>query len=220
MAARVLIFANGDVNDGLMVRSALAAADEYTYVIAADGGARVARYYGFEVDLVIGDMDSLDEDELQQFIDAGAEVERHSPQKDETDLELALYAAAEREAEWVRIIGGIGGRMDQTIANIYLLGLAVLDDIDVSIVAGDQEMWILRCCDHGLSGTPGDTISLIPVGGPVHGVTTEGLYYPLKNETLEFGPARGISNVLVGRHGRLTAREGVLLVIHTVGRAE
>lgn len=217
---RALIFANGDINDGSMVRCALAGADSDTLVIAADGGARVARYYGFDPQVVIGDMDSLSADDLAFYADSGAEILRYPAEKDETDLELALHLAAERGATWIRVIGGVGGRMDQTIANIYLLGLDILDDRDVSIVAGEQEMWVLRCCEHVISGTPGDTISLIPVGGPVVGVTTEGLHYPLADETLHFGPARGVSNVLDGARGSVRVREGVLLVIHTFGKAE
>lgn len=219
-SVKALIFANGDVNDGSMVRCALAGADSDALIIAADGGARVARYYGFDPQIVVGDMDSLTDDELQVFIDAGAEIVRHPPEKDETDLELALLLAVERGATWIRVVGGVGDRIDQTMANIYLLGLDALARVDVSMVAGEQEMWMLRCCDHTMIGTPGDTISLIPVGGPVAGVTTEGLYYPLQDETLHFGPARGISNVLEGRHGKISVREGVLLVIHTFGRPD
>lgn len=217
---KALIFANGDVNDGSMVRCALAGADTDTLIIAADGGARVARFYGFDPQIVVGDMDSLTEDELQVFVDGGAEIVRHPPEKDETDLELALTLAAERGATWIRVVGGVGHRIDQTMANIYLLGLDILDPLDVSMVAGEQEMWVLRCCDHEIIGTPGDTISLIPVGGPVEGVTTEGLYYPLNDETLHFGPARGISNVLEGNRGTIYVREGVLLVVHTFGRPD
>ncbi len=217
---KAIIFANGDINDGSMVRCALAGADNETLIIAADGGGRVARFYGFDPQIVVGDMDSLTNDELQIFVDSGAEIVRFSPEKDETDLELALTLAAERGVGWIRVVGGIGGRIDQTMANIYLLGLDVLDPLDVSMVAGEQELWVLRCCEHDIIGTPGDTISLIPVGGPVEGVTTDGLYYPLKGETLHFGPARGISNKLVGRFGKISVTEGVLLVIHTFGKPD
>ncbi len=70
-----------------------------------------------------------------------------------------------------------------------------------------------------VSGQPGDTLSLLPVGGHVTGIVTDGLEYPLRGETLAFGPARGVSNVLLESTAQITFSQGVLLLIHTVGRA-
>lgn len=215
---KVLIFANGDRNDGVMVQRALAAAAE-AFVIAADGGARWALAFGRQVDVVVGDMDSLSADELAALLATGTTLLRHPPEKDATDLELALHYAAERGADWVRVIGGVGDRLDQTIANIYLLALPALHGRDVRVVAGNQETRLLLPGQHRLSGTAGDTISLIPLGGAVEGITTEGLYYPLQDETLPFGPARGVSNVLKDTTACITFRAGSLLLVHTVGRA-
>jgi thiamine pyrophosphokinase len=213
-----LIFANGDIYDGPMVRRALSAAPN-PLVIAADGGARIARYFGLSVDVVVGDMDSLYPEELHELAAEGVEVQRHPPEKDATDLELALYYAGESGAEWIRIVGGVGDRLDQVLANVYLLGLPVLSDRDVRLVAGKQETRLLRPGEHDLSGASGDTISLIPLGGAVRGIHTENLHYPLRDETLDFGPARGISNVMDGDSARITIGEGLLLLVHTVGRA-
>lgn len=190
--SHALIFANGDKNDGAMVRRALSAA-ESPLVVAADGGARVASAFGLQVDVVVGDMDSLSTDELDNLIAAGAQVLRHLPEKDATDLELALYTVAERGATWIRLIGGIGDRIDQTLANIYLLALPVLAGRDVRLVAGKQETRLLRPGVHDIDGATGDTVSLIPVGGAVEGIRTENLYYPLNDEALDFGPARGLA---------------------------
>jgi thiamine pyrophosphokinase len=66
-----------------------------------------------------------------------------------------------------------------------------------------------------LHGAPGDLVSLIPIGGDARGVTTEGLQYPLSDEPLLFGPARGLSNVLVGTEARVRVREGLVIIVHT-----
>ncbi len=216
---RALIFANGDRNDGIMVRRALEIAHEPTFIVAADGGAQVARSFGLRVDVVVGDMDSLPHAEVERLITAGTEIVRHPPEKDATDLELALLLVTERGADWIRIIGGIGDRIDQTLANIYLLALPILERRDVRLVAGAQEMRLLKPGEHRLDGTAGDTISLIPVGGAVEGIRTTNLYYPLKDETLDFGPARGISNVMENAQAQVTFRTGSLLMVHTIGRA-
>lgn len=213
-----LIFANGDINDGPMVRRALAEFIRGT-IIAADGGARCAAHFHLIPHIIIGDMDSLTETELADWTARGVQIQRASPKKDETDLELALKLAAERDADPICVVGGVGDRLDQTISNVYLLGLTELIGRQVTLVAGKQEICILRPGTHTVNGQTGDTISLLPVGGSVHGIHTQDLEYPLKSETLDFGPARGISNVMEGETATIKHESGILLMIHTVGRA-
>lgn len=200
-----------------MVRRAIEAAPD-AWVIAADGGARQAKYFGLTVHTLIGDMDSVGLPDLER-LSLTAEVLRHPEEKDETDLELALLLAAERGARWVRVLAALGDRLDQTLGNIYLLALPALRGIDVRLVAGKQEAWLLREGQTAISGAAGDTISLVPLSAEARSVRTENLYYPLRGETLRFGPARGISNVMQSSQATVTLGEGILLVIHTIGRA-
>jgi thiamine pyrophosphokinase len=219
---KALIFANGDVNDGDMVRRTLevaAAMPGQTLIIAADGGARAAKHFGLRVDTVVGDMDSLSEIEQVQLQAEGTDIIRHPPEKDETDLELAIALARDEGATWIRVIGGVGDRLDQTISNVYLLAQAALAGFDARMVAGKQETWVIGAGDHTIVGAEGDTVSLIPLNGAVHGISTEGLYYPLRDEDLYFGPARGVSNVMTAPHAQIRIRDGALLVVHTLGRA-
>jgi thiamine pyrophosphokinase len=213
-----VIFANGELNDGPMVRRALAEA-EGALVVAADGGARMAQACGLDVDAVIGDMDSLTGAEVAALRDSGATILSYPEEKDETDLELALLWAAEQGATWIRIIGAIGQRFDQTISNVHLLALPALKGCDVRLVAWAQQVWLLHPPEGFIDGAPGDTVSLLPLSGRVTGVRTDGLRYPLHNETLALGPARGVSNVMAEARARVRLQEGVLLVVHTLGRA-
>lgn len=215
---QALIFVNGEVADGQMVRRTLSACDS-PYVVAADGGVRVADYYELPVHCVVGDMDSITPERLDQLRESGSEIITHPPEKDFTDLELALTHVAESGYSWLRIIGGLGGRVDQTLANIYLLALPELMNCDVRLVADNQSIQLLSPGKHTLQGHKDDTISLIPVGGDVDGIVTEGLYYPLKREALYFGPARGVSNVMTSDTASLSFDTGQLLIIHTLGRA-
>ena len=66
-----------------------------------------------------------------------------------------------------------------------------------------------------LPGNAGDRVSLLPYGEGVVGVTTLGLAYPLANEPLPPGPARGLSNVRVSEDAAVVVRSGRLLVIET-----
>jgi thiamine pyrophosphokinase len=213
-----LIFANGDPNDGEMVRRWL---DRLVtpYVIAADGGITVARYFGYTVNCVIGDMDSADPNDLVQLEAQGAQVLRHPPEKDETDLELALKWAASQGYHDLIIMGGLGGRFDQVIANVYLLILPELAGSSAMMAAGNQRIEVLRPGRHRIVGEAGDTISLIPMGGAAEGIVTDALKYPLRGETLYIGPARGISNVMLTDEAEVQFDAGLLLLIHTVGAA-
>lgn len=214
----VLLFANGDVNDGEMVQRALAEA-RTAHILCADGGANHALRFGLQPQTIIGDLDSLGAEKAHELELKGATIHRHPPEKDEIDLELAFYWCIEQGATQVRMIGGLGGRFDQTLANVYLLALPALDGMDIEIVDGKQAIRLLQAGQHSISGQAGDTISLIPVGGTTSGITTNNLQYPLHDESLEFGPARGISNVMLESTASISIRDGSLLMVHTIGRA-
>lgn len=200
-----------------MVRRAIESAPD-AWVIAADGGARLAAYYGLAVQTLIGDMDSVEPPTLEQLTRT-AEVLRHPPEKDETDLELALLLAAQRGARWIRVLAALGDRLDQTLGNIYLMALPALHGLDVRLVAGKQEAWLIREGQSSVYGAAGDTVSIIPLSGEARGIRTHNLYYPLHGETLRFGPARGISNVMQAAEAQISVNEGIVLVVHTLGRA-
>ncbi|HEY77294.1 MAG TPA: thiamine diphosphokinase [Thermoflexia bacterium] len=209
---RAVLFVNGDLPEPETARRLVQTAD---LVVAVDGGSRHVLALGVFPHVVIGDLDSLEPDLRVRLAEAGTRFLSYPPEKDETDLELALLYAVERGAKEVFVLGALGKRIDQTVANLLLLAHPALAGVAVRIVAGNQEAFLIR--DEGLiEGRPGDTVSLIPIGGDARGVTAEGLKWPLADETLRFGPARGISNVLLGREARVRVREGFLLcvVIH------
>ncbi|MFN8527803.1 MAG: thiamine diphosphokinase [Anaerolineae bacterium] len=214
----ILIFANGDANDGEMVRHAIRTAHN-PLIAAADGGARNAHYYGLAPEVVMGDMDSLTLDEIAQLEASGAQIVRYPAEKDETDLELVLLWAGRSGGRRIRIIGAVGDRLDQTLANVYLLALPSLRGLDVRMCSGKQEIRLALSGSITIDGAQGDTISLVPLSGIVRGVRTEQLYYPLNDEDLLFGPARGVSNVMNGDSAVIHVREGALLIVHTIGRA-
>lgn len=216
--SHALIFANGDLNDGPAVHAALDHAPN-ARIIAADGGARLALACDRTPDLVIGDLDSLNDGEVRDLESRGAQIARFSPAKNETDLELALVRAAQDGATWLRIIGAVGDRLDQTLANFYLLTLDELTGRDVRLVAGRQMLWLLRPGEHSLSGAVGDTLSLLPLSGAAENIHTAGLEYPLRGETLRLGPARGVSNVFLAQTATVSFSMGLLIAVQTEGRA-
>ena len=215
---QVLLFANGVANHGSMVERALDRLRS-ARVICADGGALNARQFGLSPHTIIGDLDSLTEQQVAQFSAAGAEILRFPAEKNETDLELALIWCRENRATEIVIVGALGGRIDQTLANIYLLALPNLREISIEVVDGEQSLRLLRPGRHEIVGRAGDTISLIPQGDAVHGINTDSLQYPLRDESLFLGPARGISNVMTAERATIAFDSGLLLLIHNCGRA-
>ncbi len=184
------------------------------FVIAADSGLEQAAGLGLHVDVVVGDMDSVDPDLLAAAEAAGAEVHRHPPDKDATDLELALDAAAARGAARVIVLGGTGGRLDHLLANALLIGSPRYATMAVEWLAGPHRVTAVHDATR-IAGAPGDLVTLLPVGGAAHGVRTDGLRWRLEGETLEAGSSRGVSNVLTEPVAKVRVEEGTLLAVHT-----
>lgn len=182
------------------------------HVIAADSGLHVALALGLTVDLVIGDMDSVDPRTLGRARAAGVGVEEHPSAKHHTDLALAMDAAVTHGADRVVVVGGHGGRLDHLLANALLLASPVYAGVDVVGRMGDATVHVVRSSTR-LTGTPGELVSLLPVHGPARGVTTEGLLYPLHGEDLPPGASRGVSNEFAQPEARVDVASGVLLAV-------
>jgi thiamine pyrophosphokinase len=184
-------------------------------IIAADGGSLHALSWGWMPHVVIGDLDSLPARERARLEAVGCRFLQVPAEKDETDLELAIRLAVEEGAREILIFGALGGRPDHYLANVMLLVLAAQLQAPARILDGQQEIRLIGDGQEAeFSGEVGDTLSLIPIGGDARGITTEGLFYPLREGTLYFGPARGISNVFTAPRARVKLEEGTLLAIH------
>ncbi len=187
-------------------------------VIAADGGADVAQALGLRPDVVIGDMDSVTA-EARTRLEQEAVVISHPRRKDETDTELAIRYAVESGASEIILLGALGGRVDHSLANILILAHPLLKNIPARIVSGDTEIWMVHR-EAQITGDVGDIVTLLPLGMNAVGVSTQGLEWELADSTLEFGAARGVSNVMTRSLARVTVREGTLLAIHICGAEE
>ena len=181
-------------------------------VIAADGGAERALAAGLAVDLAVGDLDSIAPETLTALEHAGTWIERHPVAKDKTDLELALDAALEAGARRIVVVGGAGGRLDHLLGGLLLLAADVYAVAEIDALLGPASIHAIRGT-RTLAGAPGETISLLAVGGSARGVRTSGLRYPLRGETLAAGTSRGVSNVFESAKIRISVVEGVLLAV-------
>jgi thiamine pyrophosphokinase len=204
---RTIIFANGELPNIEKARALIKADD---YIICADGGTRHALALGLKPNLIVGDLDSVTDVELQK---ADAKVMQYPRDKNETDLELALNHALERKPTSLLIIAALGNRLDQTLGNISLLSDPRIATLDIRLDDGIEEVFFCRN-QSKVRGRSGDIVSLIPWNGAVKGISTNGLRWPLNNETLYPDKTRGLSNEMLDAFAEINIESGLLLITH------
>ena len=162
--------------------------------------------------MAVGDFDSASAESVAVAEAAGIRVERHPHDKDATDLELALDLAAAMSPKRILVLAGDGGRLDHHLAALLLLGSDRYAGSQVDALVGSARVHVVRSA-RVLDGAPGELLTLLALHGPAEGVTTEGLVYPLRGETLEPGSSRGVSNVFAAKAAHVSVERGVLLAI-------
>ena len=205
-----LVIADGEPDPA--DRGVLTTAD---LVIAADGGARWAEANGRRPDLVVGDMDSLGDEAAIRLEREGARIVRHPVDKEASDTELAIAEAFGAGADRVVVVGALrGDRIDHELANLLLLADPRYAYRQLRIIHGGT---VVRAVPGGstlrIEARVGRPVTLLPLGSDAIGVTTRGLRYPLKAETLGLGSSRGLSNVVEKQPASVRLEVGALLVV-------
>ncbi len=208
--SRAVIFANGNLPDLEKARALLRPEDT---ILCADGGLQHARALGLRPNAVIGDMDSLLKKELDELTQSEEQIILYPADKENTDLELALEHAVQLGVREILVMGALGKRIDQTLANIGLLMGDGPSTLDARIDDGIEELFF--CKDRAeIHGRKGDIVSLIPWTGLAGGVRTEGLMWALVNESLYSEKSRGVSNVMLAETAAVSITFGLLLIVH------
>lgn len=204
-------------------------------VIAADGGYKYLIEMGIEPDVLLGDFDSL------EIVPEHRHLIRHSPIKDDTDMALAVaYAKAEGYRRFF-LYGGLGGRLDHTIANLQLMtgmsqeGLEVYligEGIIVTTISGQMKPAAgisneAPTEDAGMdlnesvhvseeicfAASANGMISVFCMGEPAHGVWEKGLKYTLSDVVLPGNTTLGVSNEFLGCESSISVESGTLLIM-------
>ena len=214
---RAVIVASGDLDSadaGWLEGASL--------VVAADGGAASLERLGRRPDVLVGDLDSVPGALVDRLRADGVPVERHPTDKEASDTELALRRAMSAGADEIIVLGAVGGeRLDHQLANLLLLADPALAGLAVRIVHGPTTVRVARGGEElELAGRVDDLVTLLPIGGDAHGVTTDGLRWQLAAATLSMGPSRGLSNVVARAPASVSLEEGTLLVVETATRHE
>ncbi len=181
------------------------------FVICADGGLLIAQKMGIIPDLLIGDFDSF-----QKKLPNNIETLTFSSDKDDTDMMCAVKEGIKRGFTEFILLGGIGGRLDHTVANFSILGYLTKKGCRGILLDEQHEISVLSAGAHTILGEIGQTISLFPFGSFSCTVSCEHLLYPLKGTTLFIdgreGPM-GVSNRLLAEKVELFIHKGLVLAI-------
>lgn len=213
-----LIVAAGDLPPATLLSGII---EGTSSVIVADGGLHHANLLDLEPDLIVGDMDSVDAALLAGY--SRSKVERHSEDKAQIDLELALDAARRSGAKAARVLGAFGDRFDQGLAALLIAARLARgsEGFPVELHGGNHSAYPVT---PGLSqrlGLPhGTVLSLLSVQGDAV-VSVGGVRFPLNHAKLPFGTGLGVSNVVIADAVEVTCHEGTvaLIVEHVETRA-
>lgn len=214
---RAVIIAGGDLGNIDWCRSAIAADDK---IICADGGAAHALALDLAPDLVVGDFDSLSDPIRRRLEEKGVCFIDYPVEKNYSDLDLAVRYALKLNPQEIIIFGALGGsRIEHTFANMMLLLLPMKEGIPARILDRECEITVINR-ELTVKGEPGDYLSLFPITAAAEGITTQGLRYPLKKETLYLASTRGLSNELLERSAKITLEKGLLLAVRSSRRSQ
>lgn len=200
----ILIFAGGDPPDPDLAQE-IPTAD---LVMAADSGYDAAISLGYAVDVLVGDLDSITTDPIPGHV----VIERHPRDKDQTDLDLALELALRDEPSRVVVVGATGGRLDHELATASLICDERWSEVELDWVSSRGRAHVIRR-RRIVQGDVGSIVTLLPLGGPVTGLTTRGLRWELAEATFEPGTTWGVSNEMQTPIADIKVRSGCLLVV-------
>lgn len=184
-------------------------ADDLT--IAADSGYSNAKTLGDSVQILVGDLDSLD----RSKIEGRPELIEVPVEKDFTDTQLAVETALKRGADDIVIIGGLSGRLDHTLSNLAIL--KDLSDRGVYAVMADgrNRVRYIKSTSTLIARSGYTYLSLIADGEKVKGVSIEGCKYPLENAVLNDRYQYAISNEIVGNCALISVKKGGLYIVES-----
>lgn len=189
------------------------------FIAAADGGSIHCINFRIVPDLIIGDMDSITKSMVERLNSAepGKDIEfiSCSPNKDESDTQLALDHLIKCGFQKIILLGALGSSADHSFANIVLLANPAYDGTDIRIITDNSEIFVAKK-SFTVEGRQGEKISLFSLTPYVYFKKTTGLLYSLKREKLLFSPVRGLSNEFTDSIAKIDFSEGELLVIKEI----
>lgn len=185
------------------------------FVAAADGGADMALQQQRYPDLLVGDFDSLPAEQLAACQAAACRICRLPVHKDQTDGEFLLRLLQKEGWRRLLILGALGGRLEQTIANLLTAAPLARRGLEICLPHDGGVLFLLGAENQPrqlcLQGFAGRTVSLLALGAACGRVDLQGFEYPLHGE-LPVYTSLGVSNVALEEKVLISLQDGCLLV--------
>lgn len=179
--------------------------DKNDIVIAADGGYDILTKSKIIPDILLGDFDSIEN------MPEHKEIIKHPSEKDDTDTFLAYKLGFDKGYRNFVIIGGIGGRIDHTIANIRTLSDIAENGGRGFLLGNDAVLTVIKDKIE-FPETSNGYISVFSNEKDTY-ITEKGLKYSLENTLLSPSTTLGTSNEFIGERAEISVKDGSLLVI-------
>lgn len=179
----------------------------HDFIIAADAGFLHLAGLSVVADLVVGDFDSLG------VRPNHPNVVEHPREKDQTDMMLAIEEGLRRDYKKFVILGGLGGRLDHTYANIQTLSYLAQNNACGYLLGGGTAITVIRNSSMTFDSEKKGIISIFCSGERAQGVTLKGLKYPLSDAILEATYPIGVSNEFKGIQSEIFVSNGSLIIM-------
>lgn len=211
MTGRCILIGSGDLTVSEVKKK------DGDFVIALDGGIGYCDFLRLEPDLVIGDFDSVTEEEQKAVEILEREVPdqviRLQPEKDDTDMLYGIKYALGLGYREFRLYGATGGRLDHTLANIQCLLYLKNHDASGYLMDGNGMIMVLKDEAVSFQENLEGMLSLFALGERAEGVSIRGMKYPLENATITNDFPIGISNEFIGGKAEISVAKGELVCI-------
>ena len=186
--------------------------NEMDYVICADGGLRNKHIFSRSPDLIVGDFDSLGE------IPETENTEVYPPEKDDTDMLIAIKKGLQKGYKTFVILGALGGeRADHSIANIQNLAYICENGGMGFILHKDTVFTAIKDTELKFSKNCKGYISVFSLRDESKGVYLKSLKYELDGQSLFSSNPMGVSNEFIGEEASISVRNGILLITFNGG---
>lgn len=206
-----LIVSSGEIKNYELLKQLV---KEDYYIVCADGGVNHLLKIGKLPNIVLGDLDSIGEEELDIINQNKIEIKKFPKMKDETDTEICVNYLMKKGFTNIVLTGVTGARFDHTLANIYLL--KKIYDLGATAYIVDQNNKIYYVKDSiFINKEENSFVSIIPISEKGITISLDGFLYPLKKAHLEFSSTRGLSNKIIEDYGNIRIHEGDAIVIES-----
>ncbi|PPA72096.1 thiamine diphosphokinase [Jeotgalibacillus proteolyticus] len=185
--------------------------------IGVDNGALSIIKAELTLDRAFGDFDSVSEKEFELISEKAQYIEKVKAEKNETDLELALFWAL-KQREPIRLVGATGGRLDHFLGNIQLLTSEETGNHPYEVELQDEQnlLRILKAGEWEIADDPFYTyLSVLPFTPVVEGLTLKGVKYPLTDHYLKIGTTLTISNEIIEPFASISFRFGIIMMVRS-----